>query len=83
MVPDDKLLRAALKRWAFNTARRDDPNCPDEIRSTLRWVASHTRPVWVRAGQAAPLGAHAHAVQAGAPPVQLAIAAELAQQQVV
>jgi integrase len=43
--PDDKLLRAALKRWAFNTARRDDPNCPDDVRSALRWVAGHTRPV--------------------------------------
>jgi hypothetical protein len=43
--PSGKLLRAALKRWAFNTARRDDPSCPDDIRSALRWVASHTRPV--------------------------------------
>jgi integrase len=43
--PNGKLLRAALKRWAFNTARRDDPNCPDDVRSALRWVASHTRPV--------------------------------------
>ena len=43
--PNGKLLRAALKRWAFNTARRDDPDCPDDIRSALRWVASHTRPV--------------------------------------
>jgi integrase len=43
--PNGKLLRAALKRWAFNTTRRDDPNCPDDIRSALRWVASHTRPV--------------------------------------
>jgi integrase len=43
--PSGKLLRAALKRWAFNTARRDDPDCPDDIRSALRWVASHTRPV--------------------------------------
>jgi integrase len=43
--PSGKLLRAALKRWAFNTARRDDPNCPDDIRSALRWAASHTRPV--------------------------------------
>jgi integrase len=34
-----------LKRWAFNTARRHDPNCPDDIRSALRWVTSHTRPV--------------------------------------
>jgi integrase len=43
--PDGKLLRAALKRWAFNTARRDDPNCPDNLRSALRWATSHTRPV--------------------------------------
>jgi integrase len=43
--PNGKLLRAALKRWAFNTAHRDDPNCPDDIRSALRWAASHTRPV--------------------------------------
>ena len=43
--PDGKLLRAALKRWAFNTARRDDPNCPDNVRSALRWATSHTRPV--------------------------------------
>jgi integrase len=43
--PNGKLLRAALKRWAFNTARRDDPNCPDDVRNALRWAASHTRPV--------------------------------------
>jgi integrase len=43
--PNGKLLRAALKRWAFNTARRDDPNCPDNVRSALRWAASHSRPV--------------------------------------
>jgi hypothetical protein len=43
--PDGKLLRAALKRWAFNTARRDDSNCPDDVRGALRWAASHTRPV--------------------------------------
>jgi hypothetical protein len=43
--PNGKLLRAALKRWAFNTVRRDDPNCPDDISSALRWVAGHTRPV--------------------------------------
>ncbi len=38
-------VAASAPRWAFNTARRDDPNCPDNIRSALRWVASHTRPV--------------------------------------
>jgi hypothetical protein len=26
--PNDKLLRQALCRWAFNTARRDDPHRP-------------------------------------------------------
>jgi integrase len=43
--PGGKPLRAALKRWAFNTARRDDPTCPDDVRGALRWAASHTRPV--------------------------------------
>jgi site-specific recombinase XerD len=45
--PTDKLLRTALKRWAFNTARRDDPACPDDIRAALRWAADHTRQVSV------------------------------------
>jgi integrase len=43
--PNDKLVRAALKRWAFNTGRRGDPHCLDDVRDALRWVASHTRPV--------------------------------------
>ena len=43
--PDDRLIRSALCRWAFNTNRRGDPACPTEVRDALRWVGSHTRPV--------------------------------------
>jgi hypothetical protein len=43
--PDDKLIRAALCRWAFNTNRRNDPGCPEDIRTTLRWVEAHTKSV--------------------------------------
>lgn len=43
--PDDKVIRSALCRWAFNTARRGADDCPNEIRNALRWVANHTRPV--------------------------------------
>ncbi|GII20839.1 tyrosine-type recombinase/integrase [Planosporangium mesophilum] len=43
--PDDKLIRSALCRWAFNTNKRNDPDCPSDIRSALRWVQTHTRPV--------------------------------------
>lgn len=43
--PDDKVIRAALCRWAFNTNRRNDPDCPPGIMEVLRWIAGHTRPV--------------------------------------
>jgi integrase len=43
--PADKLIRAALCRWGFNTNRRNDPACPPEVREALRWVQAHTRPV--------------------------------------
>jgi hypothetical protein len=43
--PDGVLLRRALHRWAFNTARRDSLECPAEIRDTLRWVRAHSLPV--------------------------------------
>jgi integrase len=43
--PDAKLLRSALTRWAFNTARRDNEQCPDNVRAALQWVKTHTRPV--------------------------------------
>jgi integrase len=42
-APDGRLLRSALCRWAFNTARRDDPACPAEVRRALRW-AHHQSP---------------------------------------
>lgn len=43
--PDAKLLRHALGRWAFNTARRDAEDIPDSIRQTLDWVKRNTRDV--------------------------------------
>jgi integrase len=42
--PDDRLIRTALRRWAFNTPGRGDENKPDEIRSTLAWVERNARP---------------------------------------
>ncbi|MDQ2586029.1 tyrosine-type recombinase/integrase [Saccharothrix yanglingensis] len=42
--PDDKLIRAALGRWAFNTSRRDQDK-PDAIAGALRWIERNTRPV--------------------------------------
>jgi integrase len=41
--PDDKLLRKALTRWAFNTAQRDSPDRPDDVSRALRWAKGHTR----------------------------------------
>ena len=43
--PDDKLLRHALNRWAFNKARRASPECPRRVRDALRWLEKNTRPV--------------------------------------
>lgn len=43
--PDDKLIRSALCRWGFNTARRDAEDCPDEVQAALKWVQRHTRTV--------------------------------------
>jgi hypothetical protein len=43
--PDGKLLRKALTRWAFNTAKRDSPDRPDDMSRALRWAKSHTRKV--------------------------------------
>ncbi len=43
--PDDRLIRTALRRWAFNTpARADEDAMPPEIRAALSWVARNTRP---------------------------------------
>ncbi|SHN46435.1 tyrosine-type recombinase/integrase [Cryptosporangium aurantiacum] len=43
--PDGRVLRSALTRWAFNTARRDTAERPAEIEAALRWVSTHSRPV--------------------------------------
>jgi hypothetical protein len=42
--PNDKLIRHALTRWAFNTGKRDRPDCPEEIKQALLWVCRNTRP---------------------------------------
>jgi integrase len=41
--PDPKVLRAALHRWAFNTARRDASAGP-EVRAALRWAEGASPP---------------------------------------
>ncbi|WP_394615919.1 integrase [Lentzea sp. JNUCC 0626] len=43
--PDDKLLRKALQRYAFNTTKRLADDMPEDIRLALKWVAENTRPV--------------------------------------
>lgn len=43
--PDGELLRASLKRWAFNSVRRKDPHCPTAVTNALDWVGTHTHPV--------------------------------------
>ncbi|MEU4241912.1 integrase [Actinoplanes sp. NPDC026619] len=42
--PDDRLIRTALRRWAFNTPARSDDGKPHEIRSTLAWIERNARP---------------------------------------
>jgi integrase len=58
VVDDDQpapaLIRHALHRWAFNTRRRDDPSCPQEVRDALSWIEGHCRPV-ARLGEPATL----------------------------
>jgi site-specific recombinase XerD len=43
--PDNRLIRKALTRWAFNTTRRDWRDTPADVTSALRWVSEHTRKV--------------------------------------
>jgi len=43
--PEGVLLRSALHKWAFNTNRRGDPNCPQKVAEALRWVEQHTKTV--------------------------------------
>ncbi|MCU7724582.1 integrase [Actinoplanes sp. KI2] len=42
--PDDRLIRTALRRWAFNTTARAAEDQPDEIRRVLTWVERNSRP---------------------------------------
>lgn len=43
--PDDKLIRKALCRWAFNTNRRNATDRPADVSAALKWVESHTSPL--------------------------------------
>ncbi|WP_179855008.1 tyrosine-type recombinase/integrase [Paractinoplanes atraurantiacus] len=43
--PADRLIRTALRRWAFNTpARQHEEAIPSEIRAALSWVARNSLP---------------------------------------
>lgn len=44
-IPDERVLRSALLRHAFNTQHRDDPDLPEESARALRWTAKNTLPV--------------------------------------
>lgn len=41
--PDDRVLRAAMHRWGFNTKQRDD--AAEDVAATLCWLATNTKPV--------------------------------------
>jgi len=43
--PDEVIARRALHRWAFNTAKRNDPSRPTEVGVALRWLRRHSLPV--------------------------------------
>jgi hypothetical protein len=43
-MPDQAVLRSALRRWAFNPAHRDDA-MPPEIRAALSWVRRASLPI--------------------------------------
>ena len=43
-MPDPAILRAALRRWAFNPAHRDDP-MPLDIRVALSWIRRSSLPI--------------------------------------
>jgi hypothetical protein len=42
--PDARLIRTALRRWAFNTNSRTSEDMPDNIRTTLSWIERNARP---------------------------------------
>jgi integrase len=41
--PDEKEMRTALRKWAFNTKHRGE--CPDSAKRVLTWLARNTKPV--------------------------------------
>lgn len=43
--PSDKQIRSALVGWAFNTARRNSAEQPEEVGRVLKWLARNTKPV--------------------------------------
>lgn len=43
--PDDALLRAALRKWAFSKTRRHSGKAPIEVENALAWVTENTRMV--------------------------------------
>jgi integrase len=43
--PDEKILRVALKNWAYRHGRRESESPPPEIASALAWIADHSLPV--------------------------------------
>jgi len=49
--PDDKLIRSALTRWGFNTARRNADDCPGEVRDApvSTWLNGGVPPTTVAA----------------------------------
>lgn len=48
-MPDEKAIRRALCRWAFNTKQRSD--APADVANILKWVARNTRNVGELADQ--------------------------------
>ncbi len=43
-APDPKVLRQAMRRWAFNPPRRDTP-MPADIEAALHWLARSSVPI--------------------------------------
>lgn len=41
--PEDKEIRKALTRWAFNSRRRAE--CPDNVAKILHWLDQNTKPM--------------------------------------
>jgi hypothetical protein len=42
--PDGRLVRTALRRWAFNTNSRTAKDMPDDVRAALSWIERNARP---------------------------------------